>query len=235
MQNYYLIARNEAVIMNHKTVHIALVDDHKILLDGIEALLSTHDHIHIVCKAESGADLLNQAELTSIDLLVLDINMKGKDGIQFYKEISDQGYTGKCIFLSSYDDLKLVNEAIDLGAHAYVTKANATANLENAIEQVLAGEIYYSPDIKEKILRAFSKTGKKAPKDKNNQNLMRLLTKREMEVLQLIAQEFTSEEIAQKLFIAKSTVDTHRKNLIHKLNVKNAVGLGLFAERHGLI
>jgi len=222
--------------MNNKpNINIALVDDHKILLDGIEALLSTNDNLNIVTKAESGADLLSKTDLAELDLIVMDINMKDKDGIEVYKELIDLGYTGKCIFLSSYDDLKLVNEATNLGATGYVTKGSATEYLEEAITVINNGDVYYSPDIKDKIFRAFSKTSKKGSTDNNEQSLMRLITKRELDVLKLIAQEYTSDEISKKLFIAKCTVDTHRKNLIQKLHVKNSVGLGLFAERHGLI
>ena len=163
----------------------------------------------------------------------MDINMKGKDGIQVLMELRENGYTGKCVFLSSYDDLKLVNEAIAAGANGYVTKSSATSYLEEAIATVVSGNNYYSPDIKERILRAFSKSEKKSDAPENG--LLRQLTEREREVLKLIAQQYTSEEISQKLYIAKSTVDTHRKNLISKLKVKNAVGLGLFAERNGLI
>jgi len=221
--------------MANNKIRVALVDDHKILLDGIEALLSTNDNLEIKSKAYSGEELLANIPIADIDLLVMDINMKGKDGIQTYKEILEKGYSGKCIFLSSYDDLKLVNEATDLGANGYITKGSATEYLEEAIRVVNEGEFYYSPDIKDRILRAFSKTKNKKTNDGNEQGVLRLLTDRELDVLKLIAQEYTSDEIAKKLFIAKSTVDTHRKNLIFKLKVKNAVGLGLFAERHGMI
>lgn len=221
--------------MSNQKIRIALVDDHKILLDGIEALLTQKNELEIVAKAVSGDDLLQKISIKKIDIIIMDINMKNKDGIQVYKEFKESGYQGECIFLSSYDDLKLVNEATDIGAKAYVTKGSATEYLEEAIEQVSQGEIYYSPDIKERILRAFTKSSHK-PESKNlEKGVLRQLTEREREVLKLIAQEFTSDEIAKKLYIAKSTVDTHRKNLIFKLKVKNAVGLGLFAERHGLI
>ncbi len=222
--------------MNEKrTTRIVLVDDHKILMDGVEALLTTHKEYDVKGKVESGAALMKLPDFNDIDLLVMDINMKDKDGIQVLKEVLEAGYTGECIFLSSYDDLKLVNEAIDIGAKGYVTKSSATTYLEEAIETVRRGEIYYSPDVRERILRAFSRTDKKSQDETFEQSVLRQLTEREREVLKHIAQELTSEEISKKLYIAKSTVDTHRKNLIHKLKVKNAVGLGLFAERNGLI
>ena len=213
---------------------IALVDDHKILLDGIEALLSSYEDYDIIIKEESGDALLKRRDLDDIQLLIMDINMVGRDGIQVLKELRERQFAGACIFLSSYDDLKLVNEAIKLGAQGYVTKGSATEYLEEAIKAVRAGNNYYSPDIQNRILSAFSKSNnaKSGPKE---QGVMRHLTNREVEILKLIAQEHTSDEIAKKLFIAKSTVDTHRKNLIFKLKVKNAVGLGLFAVRNHLV
>jgi len=219
----------------NKTISIALVDDHKILMDGVEALLSANEDYEILAKVESGDDLQERSDLMKIDLIIMDINMKGKDGIQTLKEIKEKGFKGNCIYLSSYDDLKLVNEAFAIGAKGYVTKNSATIYLEEAIELVMNDENYYSPDIRERILRAFSKNKRKKGDNNNEQGVLRQLTEREREVLTLIAQEYTSDEIAKKLYIAKSTVDTHRKNLIFKLKVKNAVGLGLFAERHGLV
>ena len=213
---------------------IALVDDHKILLDGIEALLSSYEDYDIIIKEESGDALLKRRDLDDIQLLIMDINMVGRDGIQVLKELRERQFAGACIFLSSYDDLKLVNEAIKLGAQGYVTKGSATEYLEEAIKAARAGNNYYSPDIQNRILSAFSKSNK-AKSGPKEQGVMRHLTNREVEILKLIAQEHTSDEIAKKLFIAKSTVDTHRKNLIFKLKVKNAVGLGLFAVRNHLV
>jgi len=216
-------------------INIALVDDHKILLDGIESLLQIQQNLNIIIKEESGEALLNRSDVANIDLLISDINMKGKDGISVLKELPDRGFRGKCIFLSSYDDLKLVNEAVQYGAQGYVTKSSATEHLEEAIESVMKGELYYSPDIRGRILRAFTKSNNSQASGTQEKSFLRQLTERELEVLKLIGMQHTSEEIAQKLHIAKSTVDTHRKNLIYKLKVKNAVGLGLFAERNGLL
>jgi len=216
-------------------IKIMLVDDHNILLDGIESLLNLEDDLKVIGKCMSGEELLDLDDHSGVEVLVMDINMQGVDGIKTYSTLVDRGFNAKVIFLTTYDDLRLVNEAIDLGASGYITKGSASKYLVEAIRTVSKGEVYYSPDIKEKILNAFSK--KHAPKDDRQQEagILRQLTDRELDVLKLIAQEYTSEAISKKLYIAKSTVDTHRKNLINKLKVKNAVGLGLFAERNGLI
>lgn len=218
-----------------KNTHILLVDDHKILLDGVEALLAESNQDYAISKEYSGESVLLRSDLEHIDIIIMDINMKGKDGIESLRELREMGYDGKCIFLSSYDDLKLVNEAFAMGATGYVTKSSATEFLEEAIQIVMNGQTYYSPDIRDRILRAFSKSDTQQVESANEQGIVRQLTEREREVLKLIALQYTSDEISKQLYIAKSTVDTHRKNLIYKLKVKNAVGLGLFAERNGLI
>lgn len=218
-----------------KMINIVLVDDHQILLDGLEALLEMDEQLKILAKYVNGDAILDSTHLDHIDIIIMDINMQDKDGIMVFQELKDKGFKGKCIFLSSYDDLKLINEAIRIGAKGYVTKSSATDHLEMAIKEVMNGGIYYSPDVKSRIINAFSNPGSQSDSEQTENGILRQLTERELEVLKLIAMQFTSEEIAKKLYIARSTVDTHRKNLIYKLKVKNAVGLGLFAERHGLI
>jgi len=214
---------------------IALVDDHLILVDGLEALLIISGGYEVVAKSGSGELFLQGDQWKGVDVLVMDINMKGRDGIQILRELKTRGFQGKCIFLSSYDDLRLVNESIEVGADGYITKGNANECLEKAIAVVLKGERYYSPDIRSRIIRAFAKTDDASAEAAHQQSLIRQLTERELEVLRLIGQQYTSDEISKKLYIARSTVDTYRKNLIAKLKVRNAVGLGLFAERNGLL
>jgi len=216
-------------------VNIALVDDHRILVDGLDALLSRTDHYRVIAKCDSGESFINHSQRAEVDVLIMDINMKGKDGIQIFRELRSTGFQGKCIFLSSYEDLRLVNESIEIGADGYITKGNETECLEQAIEIVSKGERYYSPDIRQSIIRAFTRKDDAKAEAEHERSAVRQLTERELEVLKLIAQQYTSEEIAKKLYIARSTVDTYRKNLISKLKVRNAVGLGLFAERNQLI
>ncbi len=216
-------------------IKVVLVDDHLVLLDGLQALLKAKDQNLSVEKESSGISFLERADLGQIDVVFMDINMKGKDGIQTFNEAKKLGFEGKCIFLSSYNDLKLINEAIQMGAAGYVTKGAATDCIYEGMRVALQNQIYYSPDISQKIVNAFANSDTRSAEDDNEKGMLRQLTERELDVLKLIAHEFTSDEIAKKLYIAKSTVDTHRKNLIAKLKVKNAVGLGLFAERNGLL
>lgn len=217
------------------SIGVFFVDDHKLLLDSIVGLLSANPRINIIGTAVNGIELFADYRLDNVNVLVLDMSMKEMDGIEVYKKALDLGYAGACIFLSSYDDLKLINEVMKLGASGYLTKTVAAEFLEEAIISVSEGNQYFSPDVKGKILSSFGTSPQKPTTGDHKKGILRQLTSREVEVLKLIAMEYTSDEIAKQLFIAKSTVDTHRKNLIGKLNVKNAVGLGLFAQRNGLI
>lgn len=216
-----------------KSIKIILIDDHPIFADGLKALLSTNDSIEVMAIQNNGLTICDHPLLSDCDLIIMDMNMGAKDGIEVLKELRNANFEGQVIFLSSYSDLRLVNEAIKLGANGYVTKSSASQYLELGIQEVMSGNLYYSPDIKEKILSAF--TTQSSGTQEDEEAMLRQLTERELEVLKLIAQQYTSDEIGKKLFIARSTVDTHRKNLIYKLKVKNAVGLGLFAEKNGLI
>ena len=121
--------------------------------------------------------------------------------------------------LSSYDELAYIQSMIDAGAKGYVLKSIEPAEMQKAIQTILSGKIYYCSEVAVKLIEAASDGNLKAEKIKSK------LTRREMEVLKMIAMELTNEEIAQKLFVAKRTIDSHRQNLLHKLQVKNTVGL----------
>ncbi len=141
-------------------VRIALVDDHQILMDSMEALLSLNEQFEVCVKENHGRDFLNRSDLHTLDIILMDINMRDMDGLEVLKEFQSRGYPGHCIFLSSYDDLHLVNEAMLAGARGYVTKSSAGEYLEEAIYLIRQGQIYYSPDIRDRILRAFDSSGR---------------------------------------------------------------------------
>ncbi len=141
-----------------EAVRIALVDDHQILMDSMEALLNLNEQFEVCIKENRGQDFLNRSDLDTLNVFLMDMNMRDMDGLEVLKEFQSRGYPGHCIILSSYDDLHLVNEAILAGARGYVTKSSAGEYLEEAIYLVRQGQIYYSPDIRDRILRAFDKS-----------------------------------------------------------------------------
>ena len=213
-------------------VHIA--DDHKILIEGIVAVINTEDDIEIEGYSLNGKEVIDWAEDHSADVLILDINMPIYDGIEVLKFFKIKKINLKVIILSSYDDVKLVQEMINLGASGFLSKDSAGQHIVEAIRTVHAGEQYFSDTIKNNLLKLF--TGKNVKLGQRPQStIVNSLTDRETEVLKLISQEYSSPEIAQILNISQSTVDTYRKSLLKKTKVKNAVGLAMYAVKNKII
>ena len=213
-------------------VHIA--DDHKILIEGIIAVINTESDIEIEGYSLTGKEVIDWAEDHYADILILDINMPEYDGIEVLKFFKIKKINLKVIILSSYDDVKLVQEMINLGASGFLSKDSAGQHIVEAIRTVHAGEQYFSNTVKNNLLKLF--TGKNVKLGQRPQStIVNSLTDRETEVLKLISQEYSSPEIAQILNISQSTVDTYRKSLLKKTNVKNAVGLAMYAVKNKII
>ncbi|MCG2611943.1 response regulator transcription factor [Flavobacterium sp. SM15] len=215
-------------------IRLYLADDHQILIDGLLAVLKTNKSFEVIGYSLSGENLVNEIKANNIDILIMDINMPGKDGIEVLKEFSSKNIFCNVIVFSSFDDIKLIREVLQLGAKGYLTKQAAGENIIEAINTVYNGEEYYSKTIREKIFQSFTGKGNGESKEDDN-HLLQSITDREMEILKLITLEFSGKEISDTLFISTNTVETHRKNLIKKLNVKTTVGLVKFAFKHNLI
>lgn len=215
-----------------KKIRIYLADDHQVLIDGILAVLKTNPKIEVVGYSLNGMNLVDTVHQKKADILIMDINMPQKDGIEVLKEFSDKGFSCKVIVLSSYDDFKLIKEVLKLGASGYLSKQCAGDSIMEAIESVAAGQDYFSKNIQEKI---FSSLTGNTSASENYEITNTLLTDRELEILKLISMEYSGKEISEELFISANTVETHRKNLIKKLNVKNTIGLVKYAIKHNLI
>tara|TARA_B100000787_G_scaffold170052_1_gene163680 strand:- start:32790 stop:33449 length:660 start_codon:yes stop_codon:yes gene_type:complete len=213
-------------------VHVA--DDHKILIEGIIAVINTDSDIEIEGYSLTGKEVIDWAKSHTADILILDINMPHFDGIEVLKIFKLNKINQKVIILSSYDDVKLVKEMVNLGASGFLSKDSAGEHIINAIKAVYEGEQYFSDHIKDNLLKLY--TGKNVKLGlRPESTIANNLTDREKEVLKLISQEYNSPEIAQLLNISQSTVDTHRKNLLNKTNVKNAVGLAMYAVKNKII
>ncbi|WP_435254370.1 response regulator [Tenacibaculum sp. A30] len=217
--------------MNYKIkVHIA--DDHKILIDGVIALLNTEDDIEVEGYSLTGRQVINWSSNNTADVLVLDINMPEMDGIEVLKTFRKRNTQIKTIILSSLSDPKLVQEMIALGANGFVDKSSANEQIIDAIKVVHNGIQYISEDIKEKLLDLYTSDLKETIEP---QFLHGDLTEREIAVLKLIAEEKSSYEIADKLNVSLKTVETYRSNLYKKLKVKNVVGLAMYAVRNKIV
>lgn len=215
-----------------KKIRIYLADDHQVLIDGILAVLKTNTKFEVVGYSLNGMNLVDTVHQKKADILIMDINMPQKDGIEVLKEFSDKGFSCKVIVLSSYDDFKLIKEVLKLGASGYLSKQCAGDSIIEAIESVAAGQDYFSKNIQEKI---FSSLTGNTSASENYEITNTMLTDRELEILKLISMEYSGKEIGEELFISANTVETHRKNLIKKLNVKNTIGLVKYAIKHNLI
>ncbi|MDB2658248.1 response regulator transcription factor [Flavobacteriaceae bacterium] len=213
-------------------VHIA--DDHKILIEGIIAVINTDESIEVEGYSLTGKQVIEWIESNSADILILDINMPEYDGIEVLKFFKQKKITQKVIILSSYDDVKLVQEMINLGANGFLSKSSAGLHIIEAINAVYHGDQYFSDTIKNNLIKLY--TGKNVTSGKRPEStILNSLTPRELEVLKLITDEYSSPEIAGILNISQSTVDTYRKSLLKKTNVKNSIGLAMYAVKNNII
>ncbi|TPN83404.1 response regulator transcription factor [Aquimarina algicola] len=203
--------------------NIIIVDDHKMFLDGLISILKSEDKYQILLSATNAEHIIKYLKINSkekIDLIITDISMPHLNGLEFIKLLKEQRPNLKVLVVSMGTDQEIVNSLLDLDINGYVPKNAEKKELYSAIEAILKGEKYFSSEIKT-IIRKNNIQKKQSEDIKLNQ--------REIDILTLIAQEFTTQEIADKLFLSKYTVDWYRKNLIAKLNVRNLAGLTKFA------
>ena len=214
-------------------VHIA--DDHQLLIDGLEAVLSSEENIEIVGSSLNGEHVLNWFASNEADILILDINMPKVDGIAVLQSFLKNGIQQKVIVLSSYDDTKLIKEVLKIGASGFLAKKCAGKNIVEAINQVYSGKHYFSESVKDKLLASFTNNYLNIDEISKESSFFSSLTPRETDVLKLICKQLNSKEISTELHISINTVETHRKNLINKLKVKNVVGLAIYALKNNIV
>jgi len=213
-----------------KKIKVYLADDHQLLIDGLQAVLKTNSNFDVVGYSLDGTDVISKAIDKEADIVVMDINMPEKGGIEVLKELP-QVAPFKTIILSSYDDLKLVKEVMKLGARGYLTKQCAGENIVEAINVVESGEEYFCQTIRDKIFSSFAKNNPKVV----TEGIHTTLTDRELDILRLLSLEYNTREISEELFISTHTVDSHRKNHLKKLNVKTTIGLVKYAIKNNFV
>lgn len=213
-------------------VHIA--DDHQVVIEGVTALINTDDRIQVEGCSLTGKAVLEWFQHNSADVLILDINMPGLDGIGVLKTFKNRNILQKTIILSGLSDPKIVQEMIALGAYGFIEKGSASEHILQAIKTVHRGEHYYSDDIKDSLFDLYIHESKTDEAIKSS-TVDESLTDREIEVLKLITQELSTAEIADKLNITVKTIETHRRNLYKKIKVKNVVGLAIYAVKNNIV
>ena len=201
---------------------VAIADDHAMFVDGIESILRDEETIKVVDRCFDGKSVFPMLSKQQIDVLLLDINLPDISGIEVAKKINTDFPDVKIIAVSMYNEESIVSEMLNNGAQGYILKNTGRAELIQAIETVASGQTYFSKDVTETIMGALLK---KPTQKKTSTFLIPEISKRELEVLALIVKEYTTPEIAEKLFISLKTVESHRSSLVSKLNVRNTAGL----------
>lgn len=211
------------------TIRLVLVDDHELMRQGLRALVDGQKDVEVVGEANDGRTALALVRSLSPDVVVMDVAMKDMNGIEATRQIRAECPGVKVIGLSSHADARYVRAMLDAGACGYVLKANAYDDLLRAIEAASLGKSYLCPDVTQAIIGG-STSGSSSTTD----FAARSLSPREREVLQLLAEGRTSPEIGKKLFVATTTVETHRRNIMRKLGIHSVADLTKFAIREGL-
>lgn len=211
-------------------IKIIIADDHQMFIDGIKSLLKLDKKMTIVGEANNGQEVLEILLKTKTDIILMDVNMLVMDGIEATKQVRQKYPDVKILMLTMFNTRDYIEKVLRAGAHGYILKNTGKEELHEAIETVMRGESYFSKEVTERIMEGLQKK-----KVAENNPMMVELTEREKDVLKLIAEELTTQEIADKLFISHHTVETHRKNLISKLNVRNTAGLVKYAVHQGLV
>jgi DNA-binding NarL/FixJ family response regulator len=216
-------------------IKVLLVDDHKIIRDGIKALLEDDKDVKVVGECDDGSKVVNfLSKRKKVDVILMDITMPGMNGIEATHEAITHHPDVKVIALTMHNEEGYISKILKAGALGYVLKNTGKQELLQAIKTVNSNGNYFGKEVAEIMM---SKYMRQIPKNRNIKRIASLddLTKRELQVLKLIALENTNRTIAKKLVISPRTVDTHRRNILQKLGVKNMAGLVKFAYQNGLL
>ncbi len=213
--------------MSEKNFKFIIADDHKLFSEGLATLVSQIEGAELVGIAANGQEALDLLALHPADLLITDIHMPNMDGLELIRRVKQQYPQTKVLVVSMHDEPSIIEEVFEANAEGYILKDSTREEFHKAIGRLLDNITYYSNSVLENLLRRSLAT------KKSKENEIHL-SERETEILSLIMQEYSSEEIAEKLFISKRTVDTHRKNILQKTNCKTLVGLIKYAYEHGI-
>ncbi len=214
-----------------ENIRIGVVDDHPLLRKGLAALLNDSEGIEVVLEAEHGEHLLKELKHVQPDIILLDLDMPVMSGQKVLPILKEQYPDLKVIILSMHDEDSMILLTMELGANGYLTKGGDPDELEKAVRSVYATDYYLSPRVSRLTLQRLQ-----APKSYKSATLsMEALSRREMEVLQLVCEEYSNADIAERLHISPRTVEGHRQRIIQKIGAKNTIGMVVFAIKEGLV
>lgn len=205
-------------------IRVAIVDDHKLFRQGLGVMLAAKENIEVVAKYESAIELLKNINELEVNIILMDIDMPGLDGITATSEVLQARPEVKVVILSMHLNSAKIQEAVAANVKGYLLKTSSDTEVAAAIESVMQGNDYFSKEAQAELIDSYRR--------KEDPNYSEL-TQREIEILKLVCEELNSQEIADRLFISKHTAETHRRNLLSKTGCKNSVGLVKYAIDHG--
>ena len=207
-------------------IKLLIADDHTILRDGIVSLLQSEESFVVTGTASNGYEVMDLITKNDYDVCLLDINMPGLDGMETAKLLKEKKPAIKIIMLTTYNDREIISELVHIGVAGYLLKNSDKQELVEAVHKVMKGRHYFSEEVEKIILEGLTdrKTTEVVP-----------LTERELEVVQLLAKEYSNDKIAVELHISFRTVETHRKNIMQKTKAHNLAGLIKYAYGKGLL
>lgn len=208
-------------------IRVFIVDDHEIFRNGLKMVINKLGYAKVVAEADDGADFLEQLETTEADLVLMDIEMPVMNGIEATKKAIEKFPDLKIIALTMFKDDAYIQSMIEAGVKGFLIKNIRKDVLDRALQAVYNGKTYYSEELWDYFTKAVAK------EEKHDDGLN--LTKREMEVLELLAEGLSNKEIGDRLFVSERTIVGHKSNLMAKTNTKNTVSLLAYAIKNGLI
>ncbi|GAB4379563.1 MAG: response regulator transcription factor [Salibacteraceae bacterium] len=212
-------------------IRVALADDHQLVLDGLKAIINEHPELEFVAEASDGMRMLEILKCVQVDVALVDIDMPRLNGLQVIEEVSRKALPVKCVALTMYNEKGMVQRVKTLGAFGYLLKNIDQDELTDAIVRVHRGERMFCVEPNNSI----SLTSRSSEIEFRNKSLNHTLTQREVEILRLIAEGYSNKEIGDRLYISHRTVDTHRTNLMKKLDIHNIAGLIRYAINTGIL
>ncbi|MBU2914491.1 MULTISPECIES: response regulator transcription factor [Reichenbachiella] len=202
-----------------KSIKVLIVDDHQMFLDGLSSILVGDEQVEVVGVLTDARAVIDTLKDAPVDVVVTDVSMPHMDGIQLNAELKKRNIQAKVLVLTTHNDPDIIQKLIKGGVDGYLLKNAEKNELLTAIKTVATGGKHFSQEVQKKYTESLFSSAT------TSSTVQTALSKREKEILHLIVEEFTAQEIAEKLFISQHTVNTHRKNLLSKLGVKNTAGL----------
>jgi len=215
-------------------IKVAIVDDHKMFRDGIAYILNSTQGYQVLWTAEDRATTLSKLKSNYPDILLVDISLGNENGIDLTEEIINLYEDVLILGLSMHHEEEYIVKMMEKGAKGYLLKDSGIEELKKALSKLMEGDYYYNDTVMRSLIsrvqqKPINSKSAKSSKDESK------LTDREIEIIKLVAEELSNQEISEKLFISPRTVETHKRNMISKLDVKNSIGLVRFAINQGLV